>query len=85
MPLACRSPDLDFRGTTTSTKNCSLGTVSEPHGPIKINANRQIALPKVLVDRVRLEPGDYVYVMQSDVEPASLIVVHRVSPDTADW
>ena len=47
----------------------------EPHGPIKISVNRQIALPKALVERVRLEPGDYVYVLQSDVEPSSLVVV----------
>lgn len=49
--------------------------MSEPHGPIKISANRQIALPKALTDRVRLEPGDFVYVLQSDVEPAALLVV----------
>lgn len=49
--------------------------MSEPHGPIKISANRQIALPKALIDRVRLEPGDFVYVLQSDVEPSSLVVV----------
>jgi bifunctional DNA-binding transcriptional regulator/antitoxin component of YhaV-PrlF toxin-antitoxin module len=49
--------------------------VSEPHGPIKISANRQIALPKALVERVRLRPGDSVYVLQSDVEPSSLVVV----------
>jgi bifunctional DNA-binding transcriptional regulator/antitoxin component of YhaV-PrlF toxin-antitoxin module len=49
--------------------------VSEPHGPLKISANRQIALPKALTDRARLEPGDSVYVMQSDVEPGSLVVL----------
>ncbi|MGI9000266.1 MAG: hypothetical protein ACR2GH_01215 [Pseudonocardia sp.] len=49
--------------------------MSEPHGPIKISANRQIALPKALTDRVLLEPGDFVYVMQSDAESAALLVV----------
>ncbi|MGH3796851.1 MAG: AbrB/MazE/SpoVT family DNA-binding domain-containing protein [Pseudonocardiaceae bacterium] len=49
--------------------------MSEPHGPIRISGNRQIALPKTLTDRVRLEPGDFVYVLQSDVEPSSLVVV----------
>lgn len=49
--------------------------MSEPHGPIRISGNRQIALPKTLIDRVRLEPGDFVYVLQSDVEPSSLVVV----------
>lgn len=49
--------------------------MSEPHGPIKISVNRQIALPKALLDRVRLEPGGFVYALQSDVEPSSLVVV----------
>lgn len=49
--------------------------MSEPHGPIKISSNRQIALPKALTDRVRLEPGDQVYVLESDVEHGSLVVV----------
>ena len=49
--------------------------MSEPHGPIKISANRQIALPKALTDRLRLKPGDSVYVLQSETEPESLLVV----------
>jgi bifunctional DNA-binding transcriptional regulator/antitoxin component of YhaV-PrlF toxin-antitoxin module len=49
--------------------------MSEPYGPIKISANRQIALPKALVERVRLQPGDSVYVLQSEVEPSSLVIV----------
>jgi AbrB family looped-hinge helix DNA binding protein len=55
--------------------------VSEPHGPIKIAANRQIVLPKALTDRLRLQPGDMVYVLQSDSEPHSLVIVpvERVS------
>lgn len=55
--------------------------MSEPHGPIKIAANRQIALPKALADRLRLQPGDMVYAMQSDSEPHSLVIVpvERVS------
>ena len=55
--------------------------MSEPHGPIKINANRQIALPKALTDRLRLRPGDMVYVLQSDSESHSLVIVpvERVS------
>lgn len=55
--------------------------MSEPHGPIRIAANRQIVLPKALTDRLRLRPGDMVYVLQSDSEPHSLVVVpvERVS------
>jgi AbrB family looped-hinge helix DNA binding protein len=55
--------------------------VSEPHGPIRIAANRQIVLPKALTDRLHLQPGDMVYVLQSDSEPQSLVIVpvERVS------
>jgi AbrB family looped-hinge helix DNA binding protein len=55
--------------------------VSEPHGPIKIAANRQIVLPKALTDRLRLQSGDMVYVLQSHSEPHSLVIVpvERVS------
>ena len=55
--------------------------MSEPHGPIKITANRQIALPKALMDRLHLQPGDMVYVLQSESEQHGLVVVpvERVS------
>jgi AbrB family looped-hinge helix DNA binding protein len=55
--------------------------MSEPHGPIKIAANRQIVLPKALTDRLHLQPGDMVYALQSDSEPYSLMIVpvERVS------
>jgi AbrB family looped-hinge helix DNA binding protein len=42
---------------------------------MKISANRQIALPKALMDRLRLQPGDMVYVLQSDQEQHGLLVV----------
>jgi AbrB family looped-hinge helix DNA binding protein len=55
--------------------------VSEPHGPIRIATNRQIVLPKALTDRLHLQPGDMVYVLLSDSEPRSLVIVpvERVS------
>jgi bifunctional DNA-binding transcriptional regulator/antitoxin component of YhaV-PrlF toxin-antitoxin module len=55
--------------------------MSEPHGPIKLAANRQIVLPKALTDRLRLQTGDMVYVLLSDSEPHSLVIVpvERVS------
>ncbi len=55
--------------------------MSKPHGPIKIAANRQIVLPMALTDRLHLQPGDMVYVLQSDSEPHSLVIVpvERVS------
>ncbi len=55
--------------------------MSEPYGPIKITANRQIALPRALLDRLRLQPGDQVFVMQSAAESHGLTVVplERVS------
>ena len=55
--------------------------MSEPHGPIKIGPNRQIALPKALLDRLHLQPGDHVFALQSDSEPDGLVIVpvERVS------
>jgi AbrB family looped-hinge helix DNA binding protein len=55
--------------------------VSEPHGPIKIGPNRQIALPKALLDRLHLQPGDQVFVLQSESEASGLVIVplERVS------
>jgi AbrB family looped-hinge helix DNA binding protein len=49
--------------------------MSEPHGPIKIGGNRQIALPKALTDRLKLEAGDQVYVLVDDRIPGALAVV----------
>ncbi|MGW4211730.1 hypothetical protein ACWEIJ_27315 [Lentzea sp. NPDC004789] len=49
--------------------------MSEPHGPIKISVNRQIALPKALTDRVRLQPGDQVYVLEDERNPGVLAIV----------
>jgi bifunctional DNA-binding transcriptional regulator/antitoxin component of YhaV-PrlF toxin-antitoxin module len=46
----------------------------EPHGPIRLNKNRQIALPKVLTDHLRLNADDQVYVMRGE-DDCSLIVV----------
>jgi AbrB family looped-hinge helix DNA binding protein len=48
---------------------------------MKISSNRQIALPKALMDRLHLRPGDMVYVLQSDSEQQGLVVVpvERVS------
>ena len=55
--------------------------MSEPHGPIRIAANRQIVLPKALTDRLHLQPGDMVYALQRDADPHTLVIVpvERVS------
>lgn len=49
--------------------------MSEPHGPIKINGNRQIALPKALMDRLNLQPEDSVYFLAEDSVQGALLVV----------
>jgi len=48
---------------------------------MRISSNRQVALPKALMDRLHLQPGDMVYVLQSDQEQQGLLVVpvERVS------
>jgi bifunctional DNA-binding transcriptional regulator/antitoxin component of YhaV-PrlF toxin-antitoxin module len=70
-----RQRPTDSARLTTKTAKLVPPGMSEPHGPIKISTNRQIALPKALLDRLRLEPGDSVYVLQSDAEPEALMVV----------
>lgn len=46
-----------------------------PHGPFKIGANRQITIPADLMRKVRLAPGDAVYVIEADDIEGSLVVV----------
>lgn len=55
--------------------------MSEPYGPIKISGNRQIALPKALMDRLNLRPEDSVYFLADErVQGALLVVpVERIS------
>jgi hypothetical protein len=56
-----------------------------PYGPIKIAANRQIVLPKALIGRLHLQPGDMVYVLQSDSEPHSRVIIPVKRVSGSDW
>lgn len=49
--------------------------MSEPHGPTKINGNRQIAVPKALMDRLNLRPDDSVYFLADESVQGALLVV----------
>ncbi|MFL0177035.1 MULTISPECIES: AbrB/MazE/SpoVT family DNA-binding domain-containing protein [Mycobacteriaceae] len=55
--------------------------MSEPYGPTKISGNRQVALPKALMDRLNLRPEDSVYFLADErVQGALLVVpVERIS------
>ena len=46
-----------------------------PYGPKEITKNRQVALPKDLMDRAHLEPYDKVYVAWNDALPGTLVVI----------
>jgi hypothetical protein len=46
-----------------------------PYGPIKITPNRQVSLPKELMDRARLQPGDRVYVSWNDQFDNTFVVI----------
>jgi hypothetical protein len=46
-----------------------------PFGPRGITGNRQVALPKELMDRASLRQGDQVYVQWNDAEPGTLLIV----------
>jgi len=46
-----------------------------PHGPFKIRATRQIALPAELLKQINIEIGDSVYVSKAeDIEGALLVI-----------
>lgn len=41
-----------------------MPAAASPYGPIRITENRQITLPKALLDETELRPGDHVYVLR---------------------
>jgi hypothetical protein len=49
-----------------------------PYGPIRVPRNRQIALPKDLVDQIGLATDDLVYVTVSKERAGSLLVTPPV-------
>jgi hypothetical protein len=49
--------------------------VDTPYGPREITKFRQVSLPKDLMDRAHLHPGDKVYVAWNDALPGTLLVV----------
>ena len=58
-----------------TTNICSLNDMETPFGPRLITGNRQVSLPKELMDRANLHPGDRVYVQWNDAEPGTLLIV----------
>ncbi len=46
-----------------------------PYGPREITKYRQVALPKELMDRAHLQPGDRVYLQWNDDLPGTLLVI----------
>ena len=46
-----------------------------PHGPRQITNNRQVSLPKELMDRAHLQPGDHVYLQWNDEMPGTLSII----------
>ena len=49
--------------------------VQPPHGPFKINTNRQITLPAVLMKQIDLAPRDSVYVALAEDAEGTLVVI----------
>jgi len=49
--------------------------VDTPHGPRQITLNRQVSLPKELMDRARLRPGDQVYLQWNDQLPGTILII----------
>jgi antidote-toxin recognition MazE-like antitoxin len=61
--------------STKTTNICSLSNVDTPYGPRQITPNRQVSLPKELMDRAHLRPGDQVYIQWNADLPGTLLVV----------
>ncbi len=40
--------------------------VATLYGPVRITANRQISLPKALLDQIEMGPGDEMHVLRDD-------------------
>jgi hypothetical protein len=49
--------------------------VDTPYGPRQITLNRQVALPKELMDRAHLRPGDQVYLQWNDQLPGTILII----------
>jgi len=49
--------------------------VNTPFGPHRITLNRQVALPKTLMERVQLLPGDHVYFIEVEEHEGALLIV----------
>jgi bifunctional DNA-binding transcriptional regulator/antitoxin component of YhaV-PrlF toxin-antitoxin module len=49
--------------------------VDTPYGPHRVTANRQVAIPKDLMDRLRLRVGDQIYFMENTDRPGTLMIV----------
>ena len=58
-----------------ATNICSLRDMDTPFGPRGITGNRQVSLPKELMDRASLQPGDQVHVQWNDAEPGTLLII----------
>lgn len=56
--------------------NSNVTATVEVHGPVRITANRQISLPKALLDEVRMGPGDRVHLVR-DVDGTVRVVDSR--------
>jgi hypothetical protein len=49
--------------------------VDTPYGPREIGKFRQVSVPKELMDRAHLQPGDKVYLQWNDDLPGTLLVI----------
>jgi AbrB family looped-hinge helix DNA binding protein len=46
-----------------------------PYGPRQITSNRQVAVPKELMDRAHIQPGDQVYLQWNDQQPGTILII----------
>jgi hypothetical protein len=58
-----------------TTNICSLKLVDTPYGPRQITLNRQLSVPKELMDRAHLRPGDQVYLQWNEQLPGTILII----------
>jgi hypothetical protein len=54
---------------------CTVSFMDTPYGPHKLTGKRQLALPKELADKLRLEVGDRIYFLENPDLPGTILVI----------
>lgn len=65
----------NIRNTPNIRTDLSPVSKNPPHGPKEIAKNRQLALPKEVMEGARVHVGDMVYFQVQDDPPGSILLI----------